>query len=92
MIAICSLEVELKQINDFPLNRLLFIVDKMNQSDGIEKIVKQTNKMAEFKNSDSCQLLFKFRQFIPNIDVFSIPEKKEIKVNQENDFFNLLEN
>ena len=91
MIAVCSLEIEIQQLIDKPLNRLLFVIDKINESNGIEKIVLKTNNMSEYKQSEPSQLLIKFRDYFPNVETFKISDKKPTKLNSNEDFFGILE-
>jgi hypothetical protein len=90
LIAVCSLEVDLPSLSDKAVNRLVFIVEKMNESEGIEKIVKKTNNMSEYKQSDSCQLLFKFKMFINHTDIFEVQRKVEPKISNDKEFFDLI--
>lgn len=90
LIAVCSLEIDLPLLSEKAVNRLVFIVEKMNDSEGIEKIVKATNNMSEYKQSDSCQLLSKFKMFVQHTELFDIPRKIDHRITSDKEFFNLV--
>lgn len=91
LLAVCSLEIDFIQLSDKPISRLLFLIDKINQSEGIERIIEKTNNMAEYKQSDSCQLLFKFRMFFNDENMVEKNKHQfEHQIKSEKEFFDLL--
>lgn len=88
LIALISMEIDLCKSKQFnPLNCLLFIVDKIAESNGIEKIISKTSNMSIFKNIDCSTLLINFRE---NFISKNLKNEKHEKISSVDDFLNII--
>ena len=91
ILALISLEFKIKSI-DNPKFKLLFLIDYMIQSEGIERLVSRTNKMCELKQSEKSIIFHSFLNNYPEyIDFIKNHDKNELmEAVRKNDFYEML--
>ena len=80
------MEIVVKESIQTYLLRLVFLVDQMNHSNGIEKLVARTHKMSEIKQSESSLIFINFPKFFPEYQQLFESDNKDL----QKDFFELI--
>lgn len=87
LLGMCSLDLYVKDNIESSIHKLIFLVDHMIQSKGLEILIERTHKMSQIKQSESCQIFSNYVKFFPEYEQL-LQKTKDPLLNK--DFFDLV--